>query len=167
MRRVAAFVVCAGVAMSFVVRGQDAGPKSLSGQLTVTSSPSGSATAVIGRAQAGAPVDFAFCISHAKPLAAPLQYSGPGKVVYLPQPIPGLPPGVEIQGPESIAPVLGVVPEKGAGHLFVAKGARPLVDPSLKDAARYTVSSVTRTDWAPKGGARRGTDAEGCIAAAG
>ncbi len=111
-----------------------------------------------------------FCVTYPQPLAEKLAYAGPGKVVYRPRPIPGLPAGVKISGPETIAPVLAVLPSEGKALLFRAEGESsplPAADLSTKSAATFQAASIVRQDWRAPDGGRRGTNEEACLAPGG
>ena len=168
MRRTAALLVAVWGALPFGMAAQQATqPKTLSGHVTIVTSSNGRATAVVGRNSAGGEPQFLFCISHREPVVKKIEYQGPGKVTYRPQPIPGIPPGIKIEGPESIAPMLAVAPDSGAAMVFVAKGQKPPSDASLTGATTFNVGMVTRMDWARGNGPRRGTDMEGCLSPGG
>lgn len=68
-----------------------------------------------------------FCLSFAQPLERAINLETKGEVVYLPQPLEGLPPGKRASGPEPIAQTLTVIPENGNPIAFVAKGVKPIV----------------------------------------
>ena len=137
---------------------------------TVTIKTNGNTVAVHGKA-APPDTDFLFCIDQ-DPAAPPqrLEFSGQARVLYRPTPISGIPAGVAISGPESVANTLAVVADDGRTWIFVAKDQTPLVTAGNKGAATTTrVGSavVRRLDWAAAGGPRRGTDVAGCLAPAG
>src|SRR5688572_16821794 len=102
-------LVAAVVASTTIVIGQ-AQPATLTGHVSIATSSSGRTTAVTVKNDAKGSVTAMFCVSHLQPIVEKLAYEGAGKVIYRPQPIPGLPAGVKINGPESIAPVLAIVP---------------------------------------------------------
>ena len=109
-------------------------------------------------------------IGQAQPATVTGHVSIAGKVIYRPQPIPGLPAGVKINGPESIAPVLAIVPADRKAMLFAGKeqsASLTTAEPSLKTATTYQVGLVVRQDWQGPNGPRRGTDVESCLAPAG
>lgn len=68
-----------------------------------------------------------FCLSFPQRLEQPINLKTIGEVVYLPQPIEGLPPGVRTSGPEPIAQTLTVIPEDSAPIAFLAEGVKPIV----------------------------------------
>ncbi len=148
------------------VRTQEAA-KTLTGHLTVATSPAGRTTVVAGGANAGAEPDFLFCISHAKPLSSKIEYKGPGKVIYQPRQRPEAPPGITITGPTPVAPLLAVAPANAPPMIFTAPGQTIPAEASLDGATTYTVGTVTRMDWAAAKGPRRGTSIEGCLAPGG
>jgi hypothetical protein len=142
-----------------------AAPATVKGEVSVESAKGGRSTVVT--VKQGADIAAQFCIHHVDPLSAPLTMAAKGAVVYVPQPIPGLPPGVKISGPEQIAPTLAVVPEKSAAILFLGKGAAAPTGVDTKSARKIAVSTVVRQDWVGPNGARRGTGVEACLAPGG
>jgi hypothetical protein len=168
MRRTSTLLVIVCVAPLLGVATQESGqPKTLAGHLTVATSTNGRTTAVAGRQSAAGEPEFLFCISHSESNVKKVEYKGPGKVTYIPQAIAGLPPGVKIEGPERIAPMLAVVPESGAPMVFLSIGQKAPADASLKGATTFKVAMVSRMDWARENGPRRGTDMAGCLSAGG
>jgi hypothetical protein len=83
-----------------------------------------------------------FCLSFPQRLERPINLATRGEVVYLPQPIEGLPPGTRSSGPEPIAQTLTVIPEGGQPIAFVAKGVKPIVPGS----EIILIHSVSRED---------------------
>lgn len=83
-----------------------------------------------------------FCLSFAQPLERSINLTTKGEVVYLPQPIEGLPPGMRSSGPEPIAQTLTVIPENGTPIAFVAKGVKPIVP----DSQVVVIQNVSRRD---------------------
>ena len=114
-----------------------ANPVPLSGEISVTTS-SNRRSAVVTVSNKGT-VAAQFCLSFAQALDQPISISAKGHVIYLPQPIEGLPPGVQISGPEPVAQTLAVQPEKSPALAFVAKGAKPLA----KDAKTVVITNDT------------------------
>jgi hypothetical protein len=161
------FASCAAVAAFtlFAVHAQGENPQTVDAHVSMTTSANGRTTAVLGRdGEKGEPL-FLFCISHDK-LAAPVTVKGPAKVTFRPQPIPGLPAGVTVSGPQPVADVLGIAPQSGTPILFAAKG-QTLAEPALQKATRIPVTTVQRTDWVVGKGPRRGVSVEGCVAPGG
>jgi hypothetical protein len=166
MMRGTSVLVAVCAALPLPAASQEAQLKTLASHLTVATSPNGLTTAVLGRQGAGAE-PFLFCITHEAPVARRIDFMGPGKVTYRPQPISGLPPGIVIHGPETIAPMLALAPDSGAAMVFLQNGQQPPADASLRGAAAFRVAGVMRMDWAPPAGPRRGTDIEGCLSPGG
>jgi hypothetical protein len=142
-----------------------AAPATLKGDVSVEGAKGGRSTVVT--VKQGAEIAAQFCVHHADPLSTPLTMATKGAVVYVPQPIAGLPPGVKISGPEQIAPTLAVVPEKGAAILFLGNGAAAPAGVDQKTARKVPISTVVRQDWVGPNGARRGTGVEACLAPGG
>jgi|SRR5688572_32884920 hypothetical protein len=162
-------LVAAVLSSTTILTGQTQ-PTTLTGHVSISTSTTGRTTVVAVKKDAKGNADAMFCVSHPKPVAEKVAYEGPGKVTYRPQPIPGLPTGVKISGPEAIAPVLAVVASDGKAMLFVAEGqTAPLAaaDPSLKTAKTFKVAIVVRQDWDGPNGLRRGIDVQSCLAPAG
>ena len=142
--------------------------KTLRGTVTITTS--GHTVAVHGKASPP-DSDFLFCIDQDRSAPAQrIEFAGPARVLYRPVPIAGIPAGVSISGPESVANTLVVVGDDGKTWIFVAKDQKPLLaagDRALAKAATVGSSVVRRLDWAMGNGPRRGTDIAGCLQPAG
>lgn len=136
---------------------------------TVTIKTNGYTVAVHGKA--GQPdTEFLFCIDQDRSAPAQrIEFTGPARVMYRAVPIPGIPAGVKISGPESVANTLTVVGEDGKAWTFVAKDQKPLPATGNPAANSTTVgtSVVRRLDWATGSGPRRGTELSGCLQPAG
>ena len=150
--------------------GQAGEARTLDGFITIKTS--GGTTAILGKKDGSSTEgEFLFCIDLAPPASQKIAFTGPARVVYLPQPPPpGIPAGMEISGPENVSSTLAVVPGTGTAWLFVAKGEKavlPAGDPSLAKATTVKINLVRRLDWAIGNGPRRGTDLEGCLAPGG
>ena len=132
---------------------------------TVTIKTSGHTVAVHGKG--GQPEsEFLFCIDQDRSAPAQrIEFTGPARVMYRAAPIPGIPAGVVISGPESVANTLAVVGEDGKAWTFVAKDQKPLLATGNPTAVRTSI--VRRLDWATGSGPRRGTDVSGCLQPAG
>ena len=132
---------------------------------TVTIKTNGHTVAVHGKA--GQPdSEFLFCIDQDRSAPAQrIEFTGPARVMYRAAPIPGIPAGVVISGPESVANTLAVVGEDGKAWTFVAQDQKPLLATGNPTAVRTSV--VRRLDWATGNGPRRGTDLAGCLQPAG
>lgn len=113
--------------------------------------------------------DFLFCIDQDRSGGAKaVNFTGQGRVIYRPMPVPGMPDAMVGKTPESVASVLTVIAGTGEAWLFVAKGQAALDPPGA--GARVTtvpVSIVRKTDWSAPSGPRRGTDIASCLIAAG
>lgn len=159
----ASIVAASGV---IAAQGQD---KTLSATLTVQTV--GHTTAVHGKVADPKQGDFLFCIDQDRAGAAQkVNFTGPARVIYRPVPITGIPAGVVINGPESIASALTVLADNGASWVFIEKGQKPLLPAGATAPAKATTVNVTivrRTDWAAPSGPRRGTDISSCLIAAG
>ena len=146
--------------------GQAAETRTLNGFITIKTS--GGTTAVLGRKDGNSTEgEFLFCIDLTPPASQKSAFTGPARVVYLPQPpAPGIPAGMKISGPENVSSSLAVVSSTGTAWLFVAKGEKAVLpegDPSLAKATTVKVNLVRRLDWVSGNGPRRGTDLEGCL----
>ncbi len=133
----------------------------LNGDISVTTSSNRRSAAVT--VSNNGSVTAQFCMSFPQALDRPISISGRGQVIYLPQPIEGLPPGVKISGPEPVAQTLTVVSEKGAVLAFVAKGVKPIA----KDAKVIVITNLIRQDWSGPNKTRRVPDLEACFSAGG
>jgi hypothetical protein len=104
-------------------------------QVRLITTPNGLVTAVVGGANANPGLgDFVFCVMHAKPLAQPLNWSGPATVVYEAMgQFPGFEPAPEQLG---IGSGVAVLPENGAGWLFEGDGIKAPLRP--EDQAKAT-----------------------------
>ena len=133
---------------------------------TVTIKTNGQAIAVHGKAD----TEFLFCIDQERSAPQPVEFTGPARVLYRAVPIIGIPAGVTIQGPESVANTLAVVADNGKAWVFVAKDQKPLLPAGDRTLAGTTIigaSVVRRLDWSTGSGPRRGTDVAGCLQPAG
>jgi hypothetical protein len=164
-------VLVSVLALPLTATGQSGASTTLTGHVVMTTSSTGrTAAVVIKKDAASKDVDSLFCLDLAPPAPPKIEFAGPARVIYRPQPIPGLPAGVKISGPENVASTLAVVPAQGKGWLFVAKGEKPLLaagDQAAANAVTVNVSIVRRVDWTGDNGQRRGTDLEGCLAPGG
>ena len=133
----------------------------LHGELSVITSPNRRSAAVTV-SNDGAVV-AQFCLSFPEPLERSISLSDRGQVIYLPQPLEGLPPGVEISGPEPIAKTLTVASENGTVFAFVGKGVKPIA----KNATVIVITNVTRQDWMGPNNSRRVPGVEACLSAGG
>lgn len=170
VNRIHVSVLVSALALPLTATGQSGQARALTGHVVVTTSRTGRTAAVVVKKDATSKdVESLFCLDLAPPAPPKIEFAGPARVIYRPQPIPGLPAGIKISGPESVSSTLAVVPAQGKGWLFVAKGEKPLLavgDPATASAATVNVSLVRRVDWIGNDGQRRGTDLEGCLAPA-
>jgi hypothetical protein len=171
VNRIHVSVLVSLLALPLTATGQSGASRTLTGHVVMTTNSTGRTAAVVVKKDAATKdVDSLFCLDLAPPAPPKIEFAGPARVIYRPQPIPGLPAGVKISGPENVASTLAVVPAQGKGWLFVGKGEKPLLaagDPATASAATINVSIVRRVDWIGDNGQRRGTDLEGCLAPGG
>lgn len=125
--------ICFGTSVSFAVTFVP-----ISGDITVTTSSDRRSAAVIV-SNSGA-IAALFCVAFPEPLEQPITIEERGQVIYLPQPIEGLPPGAQLKGSEPIAQTLTVVPIRSPALAFVAAGVQPI----HKGAKAITIASVSR-----------------------
>ena len=135
----------------------------LNGTLTIKTA--GRSTAVHGKSADAKSGDFLFCIDHDG--SKPLNFSGEGRVIYRPTPVPGMPEALVNKTPESVAPALTVVTASGEAWLFVAPGQTAPAPPAGAKSMRIPVTMVRKTDWSTGSGPRRGTDISSCLMTAG
>ncbi len=143
-------------------------PGTLTGTLTIKTR--GATTAVLGKNPDKKQGDFMFCISQERGAPQTIDFNGPGRVIYQPAPPLDVPPGITIEGPESVEPTLAVIAQDGQAWLFVRKGKAPLLpssDPAFAKAKTVPVRGLSRSDWARKSGARAGVGLEGCLSPGG
>jgi hypothetical protein len=122
-------------------------------QVRLITTPNRLVTAVIGGQQANpAYGDFVFCLTHVKPLAEPLNWSGQATVVYEAMgQIPGFSPAPEQLG---IGSGLAVLPDAGAGWLFEGDGIKAPLRPEDKANAAKAARLAPRIRMAPTKPAR-------------
>jgi hypothetical protein len=171
VHRIHVLALLLGLALPLTATGQSGEARTLTGHVAVTTSGTGRTAAVVVKKDATSKdVESLFCLDLAPPAPPKIEFAGPARVIYRPQPITGLPAGIKISGPENVSSTLAVVPAQGKGWLFVAKGEKPLLaagDAATASVATVNVSVVRRVDWIGDDGRRRGTDLEGCLAPAG
>jgi hypothetical protein len=157
---VMAFAIAIGVAAA---QAQD---KVLTAAVTIKTE--GRTTAVHGKSADPKLGDFLFCIDQEQAGAAKaINFTGQGRVIYRPVPVPGVPESMIGKTPENVAPALTVIAGTGEAWLFVAKGQTALQPPAGAKSTTIPVSIVRKTDWSPGTGPRRGTDISSCLVAAG
>lgn len=114
---------------------------SVAGEIAMTTSPDRrSAVVIVTNGGVGV---AQFCLAFPEPLKEAISVTEAGQVIFLPQPLEGLPPGKPISGPEPIAQTLTIVPASGGAMAFVAKGVKPI----YSEAKVFVVSNVSRQDW--------------------
>jgi hypothetical protein len=147
----------------------------VSGDVTVTTSDSLARTAVsvTGRVRRESTLiaerkEFAFCITHPRPIAAKLNYRGKAIVVY--QPLRNETAIAKAVGPEQILPALAVLQSDGESRFFLAEGQPYPHPPNERSVGRVTTFrgvNVIRQDYVDRDGSRRGSDAASCFATEG
>ena len=159
--------VAAGSALAFGVVAAQTQDKVLTAALTVKTV--GHTTAVHGKAADPKVGDFLFCIDQDQSAGTKaVNFTGQGRVIYRPMPVPGMPESMLGKSPESVASLLTVIAGTGETWLFVAKGQGALQPPATGSrSTTVPVSIVRKTDWSPGTGPRRGTDISSCLIAAG
>lgn len=122
-------------------------------QVRLITTPNALVTAVVGGNNANPGLgDFVFCVMHAKPLAQPLNWSGPATVVYEAMgQIPGFEPAPEQLG---IGSGLAVLPDEGAGWLFEGDGIKAPLPPGDQAKASTAKRLAARIRMAPTKPAR-------------
>jgi hypothetical protein len=160
-------LVAAGSALAIGIATAQTQDKVLTAHLTLKTV--GHTTAVHGKPADPKMGDFLFCIDQDRSAGAKaVNFTGQGRVIYRPMPVPGMPDAMVGKTPESVASVLTVIAGTGEAWMFVAKGQPALQAPAA--GARSTtvpVSIVRKTDWSAPSGPRRGTDISSCLIAAG
>ena len=165
MRRFSCLVI--GLAVAAGAGAAQTQDKVLAAAITIKTE--GRTTAVHGKTADPKLGDFLFCIDQEQTGAAKaINFTGQGRVIYRPMPVPGMPESMVGKTPESVASLLTVSAASGETWMFVAKGQAAIQPPS--GGSRSTtipVSIVRKTDWSPGTGPRRGTDISSCLVAAG
>lgn len=100
----------------------------INGEITIETSPD-RRTAEVTVVKSGV-VAARFCLTFLEPLETPITIAARGELIYLPQPLEGIPPSARIAGTEPIAQTLTVVPIRGPSFAFVAKGVKPIYNAS-------------------------------------
>lgn len=96
--------------------------------------------------------EFVFCMVHEKPLAQPLDWTGPATVVYEAMgQIPGFEPAPEQLG---IGSGVAVLPDDAAGWLFERQGMKAPLRPEDQSKAAKAARLVSRIRMAPTKPAR-------------
>jgi hypothetical protein len=128
-------------------------PRAHHTQVRLITTPNRTVTAVIVGQNANPQLaDFVFCMSHTKPLAQPLDWSGPATVVYEAMgQIEGFAPAPEQLG---IGSGVAVLPDEGAGWLFGGDGVEAPVRPEDRAKAAKAVRMPARIRMAPTKPAR-------------
>lgn len=169
MRRAFPLALAAlGVTLAQPAAQSPSASRTLKGTLTVTTK--GHTTAVLGRSPDTKQGDFMFCIDQDRSKPTAVAFTGPGRLVYQPEPPLQVPEGITVSGPEMVAPALAVIGDDGKAWVFVGNGQQPPLapgDPALARATRIEVRGLRRTDWTRPNGTRGGLDLEGCLAPGG
>lgn len=130
---------------------------SVVGEIAMTTSPDRrSAVVIVTNGGVGV---AQFCLTFPEPLKEAISVVQKGQVIFLPQPLEGLPPGEPISGPEPIAQTLTVVPASGGAMAFVAKGVKPI----YSEARVFEIRSVSRQDWEGPNETRHVPGKEACF----
>jgi hypothetical protein len=162
---------CSGLVMAFTIAIGTVAAQTQDKVLTaaVTIKTEGRTTAVHGKSADPKLGDFLFCIDQDQAGAAKaVNFTGQGRVIYRPVPVPGIPESMLGKTPESVANALTVIAGTGEAWIFVAKGQAALQPPAAgSKSTTIPVSIVRKTDWSPGTGPRRGTDISSCLIAAG
>ena len=142
----------------------------ISGEVTVTTSDSLTLTAVRVKGRMwrdsvrGGEHEVVFCITHAKPIASKLNYTGKGRVVYRTPDI-GKSTATEARA-DKILPALGVLQADGESPFFLAEGQshpHPPNERSVGNVATFAVANIVQQDVRDPKGKRQNTDALSCI----
>jgi len=159
--------LAAGSALAIGVAAAQTQDKVLTAALTVKTA--GHTTAVHGKVDDPKVGDFLFCIDQDRSGAAKVvNFTGQGRVIYRPMPVPGMPASMAGKTPESVASLLTVIAGTGEAWMFVEKGQAALQAPGAGSrSTTVPVSIVRKTDWSNGTGPRRGTDISSCLIAAG
>jgi hypothetical protein len=109
----------------------------------IITAPNGLVTAVIGGPNIARGLgDFVFCMSYDKPLAQPINWSGPATVLYeVAGPIPGLEDAPDRLG---IQAGVTVLPDDGNGWLFEGPGTKAPVRAEDQAKAAKATKVVTK-----------------------
>lgn len=131
-------------------------------QVRLITTPNRLVTAVVGGHNSNPGLgDFVFCVVHPKPLAEPLNWSGPATVVYEAMgQIPGFEPAPEQLG---IGSGVAVLPDEGAGWLFEGDGIKAPVRPDDQPKAAKAARLSVRIRMAPTKPARLSFCANGPV----
>jgi len=159
--------LAAGAALAIGVAAAQTQDKVLTAALTVKTV--GHTTAVHGKVADPKLADFLFCVDQDRAGGAKaVNFTGQGRVIYRPMPVPGMPDSMIGKTPESVASVLTVIAGTGEAWVFVEKGQAALQAPGGSSrSTTVPVSIVRKTDWSNGSGPRRGTDISSCLIAAG
>ena len=142
----------------------------ISGEVTVTTSDSLTLTAVRVKGRMwrdsvrGGEYEVIFCVTHAKPIASKLKYTGKGRVVYR---TPDIGKSTTAQPrSDNMLPALGVLQADGESPFFLAEGQshpHPPNERSVGNVATFAVSNIVQQDVRDPKGKRQNTDALSCI----
>ena len=128
-------------------------PRAQHAQVRLITTPNRLVTAVVVGQNANPGLgDFVFCMVHAKPLAQPLDWTGPATVVYEAMgQIPGFEPAPEQLG---IGSGVAVLPDDGAGWLFEGQGLKAPLRPEDQSKGAKAARLVSQIRMAPTKPAR-------------
>jgi hypothetical protein len=142
----------------------------IAGHVTVTTSDSLTRTAVrvkgrmIRDSIRSGDHDVIFCITHAKPLASKLNYTGQGRVVY--RTPGGGKSSAKGPGAEKMLPALGVFQADGQTAFFLAEGQghpHPLAERSVANVSTFAIVDIVLHDVRDRKGKRQGADTPSCV----
>lgn len=143
----------------------------ISGELTVTTSDSLTLTAVRVKGHMfrdsvrSGDHEVVFCITHAKPVAAKLNYQGKGRVVYR-RPTTGK--TTADRSREDMIPALGVLQADGESLFFLTEGQgfpHPPHERSVGRLSTFDVVNIVHQDARDPRGKRQNSDALSCVGA--
>ena len=138
----------------------------ISGEVTVTTSDSLTLTAVRVKGRMwrdsvrGGEHEMVFCITHAKPIASQLKYTGKGRVVYR-TPHIGKSTATEPRS-DKMLPALGVLQADGQSPFFLAEGQsypHPPNERFVGNVATFAVVNIVQQDVSDPKAERHKTDA--------
>ena len=128
-------------------------PRRHHAQVRLITTPNRLVTAVVvGQRDNPGLGEFVFCVTHAKPVAEPLTWSGPATVVYEAMgQIPGFQPAPEQLG---LGSGVAVLPDEGTGWLFEGNGLKAPVGSEDQSKAAKARRLTSRIHMAPTKPAR-------------
>ena len=143
----------------------------IAGDVTVTTSDSLTLTAVrvkgvmIRDSVRSGEHDVLFCITHSKPIASKLNYTGRGRVVYR---TPRSEKSTTAKGPlaDKMLPALGIVQADGESPFFLAKGQwhpHPTTERLVGNVSTFAIDDIVRHDGRDLKSERQETDTLPCV----